>query len=146
MYWIGLGAEVVVLNSQVVPISQVVLNAGFTVFYLLIAWFSVSKIQALFVTFYHSRFTALYKMPDNDYKRRRTLEKYFVALQHKKSDVHVMLKGSRSNLRNPSLCVYAECSGISRKKYTHKNVGVCSTLGWDGLENTIYYTGAAPSE
>ena len=32
MYWIGLGTEVVVLNSQVVPISQVVLKAGFTVY------------------------------------------------------------------------------------------------------------------
>ncbi len=31
MYWIGLGTEVVGLNSQVVPISQVVLKTGFTV-------------------------------------------------------------------------------------------------------------------
>ncbi len=31
MYWIDLGTEVVVLNSQVVPISQVVVNTGFTV-------------------------------------------------------------------------------------------------------------------
>ncbi len=31
MYCIGLGTEVAVLNSQVVPISQVVLKAGFTV-------------------------------------------------------------------------------------------------------------------
>ncbi len=32
MYWIGLGAEVAVPNSQVVHISQVVLKTGFTVF------------------------------------------------------------------------------------------------------------------
>ncbi len=32
MYWMGIGTEVAVLNSQVVPISQVVLKAGFTVF------------------------------------------------------------------------------------------------------------------
>ncbi len=31
MYRIDLGTEVAVLNSQVVPISQVVLKAGFTV-------------------------------------------------------------------------------------------------------------------
>ncbi len=31
MYWIGLRTEVAVLNSQVVPISQVVLKTGFTV-------------------------------------------------------------------------------------------------------------------
>ncbi len=31
MYWIGLGTEVVVLNSQVVPISQVVFKTCFTV-------------------------------------------------------------------------------------------------------------------
>ncbi len=31
IYWIGLGAEVAVPNSQVVPISQVVLKIGFTV-------------------------------------------------------------------------------------------------------------------
>ncbi len=31
MYWIGRGAEVALLNSQVVPISQVVLKTGFTV-------------------------------------------------------------------------------------------------------------------
>ncbi len=33
MYWIGLGTEVAVLNSQVVPISQVVLKTGFTVYF-----------------------------------------------------------------------------------------------------------------
>ncbi len=33
MYWIGLGTEVAVLNSRVVPISQVVLKAGFTIVY-----------------------------------------------------------------------------------------------------------------
>ncbi len=32
MYWIGLWTEVAVLNSQVVPISQVVLKTGFTVY------------------------------------------------------------------------------------------------------------------
>ena len=32
MYWIGLGTEEAVLNSQVVLISQVVLKAGFTVY------------------------------------------------------------------------------------------------------------------
>ncbi len=32
MYGIDLGTEVVVLNSQVVPISQVVVKTGFTVF------------------------------------------------------------------------------------------------------------------
>ncbi len=32
MYNIGLGTEVAALNSQVVPISQVVLKTGFTVF------------------------------------------------------------------------------------------------------------------
>ena len=31
MYWIGKGAEVAVLNSQVVPFSQVILKTGFTV-------------------------------------------------------------------------------------------------------------------
>ncbi len=31
MYWIDLGTEIVVLNSQVVPISQVVIKTGFTV-------------------------------------------------------------------------------------------------------------------
>ena len=31
MYWIELGTEVVVLNSQVVPNSQVVVKRGFTV-------------------------------------------------------------------------------------------------------------------
>ncbi len=31
IYWIGLGTEVAVLNFHVVPISQVVLKAGFTV-------------------------------------------------------------------------------------------------------------------
>ncbi len=31
MYWIGIGTEVALLNSQVVPISQVVLKTGFTV-------------------------------------------------------------------------------------------------------------------
>ena len=31
MYWIGTGAEVARLNSQAVPISQVVLKTGFTV-------------------------------------------------------------------------------------------------------------------
>ncbi len=31
MYWIGKGAEVAVLNSQVVPISQMVLKTGFTI-------------------------------------------------------------------------------------------------------------------
>ena len=31
MYWIGLGNEVAVLNSQIVPISQVILKTGFTV-------------------------------------------------------------------------------------------------------------------
>ena len=31
MYWIDLGTEVVVLNSQVVPISQVIVKTGFTV-------------------------------------------------------------------------------------------------------------------
>ncbi len=34
MYWIDIGTEVAVLNSQVVPISQVVLKTGFTVFVL----------------------------------------------------------------------------------------------------------------
>ena len=33
MYQIGPGTEVAVLNSQVVPISQVVLRTGFTVFH-----------------------------------------------------------------------------------------------------------------
>ncbi len=32
MYWIGIGTEVAVVNSHVVPISQVVLRTGFTVF------------------------------------------------------------------------------------------------------------------
>ncbi len=32
LYWIGLGTEVTVLNSQVVPISRVVLKTGFTVY------------------------------------------------------------------------------------------------------------------
>ncbi len=32
MYWIGLGTEIVGLNSPVVPISQVVLKTGFTVY------------------------------------------------------------------------------------------------------------------
>ncbi len=32
MYWICIGTEVAVLNSQVVPISQVVLKTGFTVY------------------------------------------------------------------------------------------------------------------
>ena len=32
VYWIGLGIEVAALNSQVVPISQVVLKTGFTVY------------------------------------------------------------------------------------------------------------------
>ncbi len=32
IYWIGIGTEVAVLNSQVVPISQVVLKTGFTVY------------------------------------------------------------------------------------------------------------------
>ncbi len=32
MYWIGLGTEVALLYSQVVPFSQVVLKAGFTVY------------------------------------------------------------------------------------------------------------------
>ncbi len=32
MYWIGLGTEVAALNSQVVPISQVVLKTGFSVY------------------------------------------------------------------------------------------------------------------
>ncbi len=31
MYWIGIGTEVSVLNSQVFPISQVVSKTGFTV-------------------------------------------------------------------------------------------------------------------
>ncbi len=31
MYWIGIGTEAAVLNSQAVPISQVVLKTGFTV-------------------------------------------------------------------------------------------------------------------
>ncbi len=31
MYWIGIGTEVAVLNSQVVPTAQVVLKTGFTV-------------------------------------------------------------------------------------------------------------------
>ena len=31
MYYIGLGTEVAVFNSQAVPISQVVLKTGFTV-------------------------------------------------------------------------------------------------------------------
>ncbi len=31
MYWIDLGTEVVVINFQVVPISQVVVKKGFTV-------------------------------------------------------------------------------------------------------------------
>ncbi len=34
MYWIDLVNEVVVLNSQVVPISQVVVKTGFTVYVL----------------------------------------------------------------------------------------------------------------
>ncbi len=33
MYWIGLETEVAVLNSQDVPISQVVLKRGFTVLF-----------------------------------------------------------------------------------------------------------------
>ncbi len=33
VYWIGLGTEVAALNPQVVPISQVVLKTGFTVYY-----------------------------------------------------------------------------------------------------------------
>ncbi len=33
MQWIDLGTKVAVLNSQVVPISQVVLKTGFTVQY-----------------------------------------------------------------------------------------------------------------
>ncbi len=32
MYWIGLGTEVALLISQVVPISQMVLKAGFAVY------------------------------------------------------------------------------------------------------------------
>ncbi len=32
MYWIRIGTEIAALNSQVVPISQVVLKAGFTVY------------------------------------------------------------------------------------------------------------------
>ncbi len=32
MYYIDLGTEVGVLNSQVVPISQVVLRTGFTLY------------------------------------------------------------------------------------------------------------------
>ncbi len=32
VYWIGLGTGVAALNSQVVPISQVVLKTGFTVY------------------------------------------------------------------------------------------------------------------
>ncbi len=43
MYWIGLGTEVAVLNSQVVPISQVVLKTGFTV-YSLSSWFQPIKL------------------------------------------------------------------------------------------------------
>ncbi len=35
MYSIDLGTEVAVLNSQVVPISQVVVKTGFTVFTIL---------------------------------------------------------------------------------------------------------------
>ncbi len=31
MYWIGIGTEAAVLNSQAVPISRVVLKTGFTV-------------------------------------------------------------------------------------------------------------------
>ncbi len=34
MYWIGIGTEVAVLNSQVVPVSQVVLKTGFTVLWI----------------------------------------------------------------------------------------------------------------
>ncbi len=37
MYWLGLGTGVAVLNSQVVPISQVVLKVGFTVYDKLVA-------------------------------------------------------------------------------------------------------------
>ncbi len=33
MYGIGLGTEVAALTSQVVPISQVVLKTGFTVYF-----------------------------------------------------------------------------------------------------------------
>ena len=42
MYWIGLGTEVAVLNSQVVPISQMVLKAGFTVY-----WWEITNLQIL---------------------------------------------------------------------------------------------------
>ena len=56
VYWIGLGTEVAALNPQVVPISQVVLKTGFTVYvkattdstqyffdknYLNIPWYSI---------------------------------------------------------------------------------------------------------
>ncbi len=34
MYWKGLGTGVAVLNSQVIPISQVALKTGFTVHHL----------------------------------------------------------------------------------------------------------------
>ncbi len=50
MYQIDLGTEVGVLNSQVVPISQVVLRTGFTVYifaiYMLTGWYFVCSTLA----------------------------------------------------------------------------------------------------
>ncbi len=44
MYWIGLGTHVAVLNSQVVPISQVVLKTGFAVNDFISVWLDSGRV------------------------------------------------------------------------------------------------------